>query len=185
MQLCAVTKTHPRSVVDLAAQIGLTVVGENYAGELLEKAQPDDSVAWHYLGAIQRKKVPKLAPVVDLFQGLARVEEAVAIAKVQPQAKVLVQLDTTGLTQRNGVSPDEFADLYEQLFGTGVSVRGVMTVAPPERDAAQRCFQVVRKVADEFHLPICSMGMSGDLQDAVAAGSTMVRVGSALFGPRN
>jgi len=184
VELCAVTKTHPRSVVDLAAKVGLTVFGENYAGELLEKVQPDDTISWHYLGAIQRKKVAKLAPVVDLFQGLCRIEEAHAIAKVRPGAKVLVQLDTTGLVQRNGVSPEEFPALYEQLLATEIAVVGVMAVAPPERDAARRCFSEVRKVADDFRLPICSMGMSGDLQDAVAAGSTMVRVGSALFGPR-
>ncbi len=184
VQLCAVTKTHPRELVDLACRVGLKIFGENYAGELLDKAHSGDPFQWHYLGAIQRKKVAKLAPVVDLFQGLCRVEEAAAIAKVQPGAKVLVQIDTTGFSQRSGLSPEAFPDFFAQLQTIDVEVVGVMTVAPPSRDEAKACFASVRRIADDFQFSVCSMGMSSDLQDAVAAGSTMVRVGHALFGPR-
>ena len=171
-------------MVELAHGLGLNVFGENYVSELLDKAEPSDSLVWHYLGAIQRKKVAKLAPVVDLFQGLCRLEEAEAIAKVKPQAKVLIQIDTTGFDQRNGLRPEDFPDFFAQLSDVDVEVLGVMCVAPPEREAAKACFAKVRGLADEFQFPVCSMGMTGDLRDAVAAGSTMVRIGSALFGPR-
>jgi uncharacterized pyridoxal phosphate-containing UPF0001 family protein len=184
VQLCAVTKTHSRELVDLACEVGLNIFGENYAVELLDKAHNDDLFQWHYLGAIQRKKVAKLAPVVDLFQGLCRVEEAEAIAKVQPGAKVLVQIDTTGFAQRSGLSLGAFPGFFEQLQAVDVAVEGVMTIAPPGRDEAKACFASVRKLADDFQFSVCSMGMSSDLQDAVSAGSTMVRVGHALFGPR-
>jgi pyridoxal phosphate enzyme (YggS family) len=185
VQLCAVTKTQPREVVDLAASVGLSTMGENYATELLEKARHDDAISWHFLGALQRKKIPKLATVVDVFQGLSRIEEAEALAKVVSCANVLVQIDTTGLSQRNGISPEEFPSFYEQLTDIDVTVLGVMTVAPQERGAARSCFTAVRQLAEEFRLPVCSMGMSGDLHDAVEAGSTMVRVGTALFGSRS
>jgi len=184
VELCAVTKTHSRALVELAANVGLNVFGENYASELLDKVRADDPFAWHYLGAIQRKKISKLAPVVDVFQGLCRVEEAQALAKVKPGAKVLVQIDTTDMEQRNGVSPQALPQLLIELEQIEVTVLGLMTVAPPEQRAARACFAAVKRLADDFDLSVCSMGMSGDLHDAVAAGSSMVRVGSLLFGPR-
>lgn len=186
MQLCAVTKTFPAEVASLAASVGCTVLGENYAQELVDKAAVCGQIEaeWHFLGAIQRNKVAKLAPVVSCFQGLARRQEAEAIAAHAPGARVLVQVDTTGRAERNGVPLDELEPFLAQLAEVAVTVEGLMVVAPPEPEAAETCFAAVRRACDAAALPVCSMGMTEDLDRAVAAGSTMVRVGRALFGAR-
>ena len=184
MTLCAVTKGQPTSVVTLARAAGLTCLGENYSDELLAKASPNDGVAWNFLGPLQRNKIGKLAPVVSCFQGLARVAEAETLSRVAPGTRVLVQVDTTEKEGRNGVPVDHVTEFLEQLKGLPLTVDGLMTVAPEDRAAAIACFHTVADLARSASLPVVSMGMSGDLSDAIAAGSTMIRVGSALFGPR-
>jgi uncharacterized pyridoxal phosphate-containing UPF0001 family protein len=179
-----VTKTHPISVVELAMSVGLTVLGENYADELVAKASLVPDAAWHFLGPIQRNKIGKLAPVVSCFQGLCRVEEAASIARVRPGAHVLVQVDTTGATARSGVAPDAVGALLGELGSIDVVVDGLMCVAPVDPRDAEACFATVAELAVLFDLPVRSMGMSGDLELALQAGATLVRVGAALFGPR-
>ncbi len=184
MTLCAVTKGQPTAVVALARAVGLTCLGENYSDELLAKASPSDGMAWNFLGPLQRNKIGKLAPVVARFQGLARLVEAETLARVAPGASVLVQVDATEKKERNGVPLVEVPNFLAQLEGLSLSVDGLMTVAPEDRSAAIACFKNLADLAREASLPVVSMGMSGDLSDAIAAGSTMIRVGSALFGPR-
>jgi PLP dependent protein len=179
-----VTKTHPISVVELALSVGLTVLGENYADELVAKAALVPEAEWHFLGPIQRNKVGKLAPVVSCFQGLCRMEEAASIARVHPGAHVLIQVDTTGAATRSGVAPDAVAGLLSELRTMDVVVDGLMCVAPVDARAAETCFATVAELADHHGLPVRSMGMSGDFELALHAGATLVRVGSALFGPR-
>lgn len=171
--------------VAIALEAGVSVLGENYADELCAKAEALPDATWHYLGAIQRKKVRKLAPHVACFQSLSRVEEAAAIAAVKPGSSVLVQVDTTGDPNRNGVAPAAVPAFLEALGGVDVVVDGFMCVAPIERAAAAACFDTVARLADEAGLAVRSMGMTDDLELAVAAGSTMVRIGTALFGPRH
>ncbi len=141
-------------------------------------------MAWHFLGAVQRNKVAQLAPLVALWQSVARETEGVRIARLAPGAAVLVQVDTTGLPGRNGCSPAAAPELVDRLQELGLDVRGLMTVAAPGPAAARASFETVRHLADDLELKERSMGMSEDLEAAVAAGSTMVRVGRALFGER-
>ena len=178
------TKTHPISVVELALSVGLTVLGENYADELVAKASLVPEAEWQFLGHIQRNKIGKLAPVVSCFQGLSRLEEAASIARVRPGAHVLIQVDTTGATARNGVAPQEVAALLDALAGIAVTVDGLMCVAPPASQEAEACFTTVAELASLHGLPVRSMGMSGDFEMALHAGATLVRVGALLFGPR-
>ena len=96
----------------------------------------------------------------------------------------MVQVDFTGQDGRGGVPPEDVAALVTTAQTSGLDVRGLMTVAPIEADAARRAFRTVRSLADDLGLPECSMGMTDDLEIAVEEGSTMVRVGRALFGDR-
>jgi len=182
----AVTKTFGSEVVQAAFDAGLRDFGENYAAELVRKTAmfPDLPVRWHFLGAIQTNKVGRLAPVTTCFQGLARVREAEAIARRRPGAAVMVQVDLTGIPGRNGAASRDVPQLVEQARQMGLDVWGLMTVAPIEPESARRAFRRVREMADDLGLPERSMGMSDDLEIAVEEGSTMVRVGRALFGGR-
>ena len=179
------TKGFGPDAVRAARRAGLADLGENYAAELVAKAPVvDDAVVWHFLGAVQRNKVALLAPLVGMWQSVAREAEGARIARFAPGARVLVQVDTTGLPGRNGCLPSGVPELVRHLDELGLDVRGLMTVAAPGEAAAKAAFESVGRLADRLELEERSMGMSDDLEVAVAAGSTMVRVGRALFGER-
>jgi len=185
VRVVGVTKGFGPDAVRAAREAGLGDLGENYAAELVAKAPAaDDAVVWHFLGAVQRNKVALLAPLVGLWQSVAREAEGARIARFAPGARVLVQVDTTGLPGRNGCLPSDVGELVRRLLDLGLEVRGLMTVAAPGLPAARAAFERVGQLADQLGLPERSMGMSDDLEAAVAAGSTMVRIGRALFGER-
>lgn len=187
MRVVGVTKGFGLEAVSAARQAGLTDLGENYAAELVEKAAADSEdagVVWHFLGAVQRNKVAQLAPLVGVWESVARAAEGERIARFAPGARVLVQVDTTGLPGRNGCAPSEVDALVSRLADLGLDVRGLMTVAAPGATAAKEAFESLGRMADRLGLEERSMGMSDDLEAAVAAGSTMVRIGRALFGAR-
>lgn len=183
VRIVAVTKGFGPEAVEAALAAGVEDVGENYAQELVAKAplvagQP----RWHFLGTVQRNKVPALAPLVACWQSVARAVEGEAIARRRPGAVVLVEVELTGRPGRNGCRLDAVPALVADLAADGLDVRGLMTVAP--QDDPRATFRAVRDLADRLGLPERSMGMTGDLEAAVAEGSTMVRVGRALFGER-
>ena len=191
------TKGFGVDAVLAALGAGLDDVGENYAAELLVKAEAlesDPAVAgggagaravWHFLGAVQRNKVADLAQRVGLWQSVSREAEGARVARFRPGAAVLVQVDATELPRRNGCPPSEVAGLVGRLRDDhGLEVRGLMTVAAPGREGADAAFGMVARLADDLGLQERSMGMSDDLESAVAAGTTMVRLGRALFGDR-
>ncbi len=196
MRVVGVTKGFGPEAVRAAREARLEDLGENYAAELVAKAAAvategttsphaeRGGVIWHFLGAVQRNKVAQLAPLVGLWQSVAREAEGARIAHFIPGARVLVQVDTTGLPGRNGCSPAEVAGLVARLGDLGLDVRGLMTVAAPGETTAQEAFGTVARLADQLGLEERSMGMSDDLEAAVGAGSTMVRIGRALFGAR-
>lgn len=193
IKVLAVTKGYPKEAVAAAVSNGLVDVGENYAQELLAKSaalEPPEPIVpehpvvrWHFLGAIQRNKVGRLAPVVSCWQGVSRLVEARAIAQRRPGAQVMIEVETTGQPSRHGCPADQVAALAEEVSALEVALVGLMTVAPRGTEAVRRCFEQVGALADRLGLPERSMGMSEDLEEAVAAGSTMVRIGRALFGP--
>jgi uncharacterized pyridoxal phosphate-containing UPF0001 family protein len=185
VRVVAVTKGFGPEAVAVARTVGLTDIGENYSQELLSKAPGPPGTSWHFLGAVQRNKVPSLAPMVALWQSVARVAEAERIARSSPGAAVLLQLDASGLPGRNGCALAEAPAVAAAISRLDLQFHGVMTVAPPEPAAAARAFRTVGELADSLGLPERSMGMSDDLELAVAAGSTMVRIGRALFGERS
>jgi uncharacterized pyridoxal phosphate-containing UPF0001 family protein len=194
VRVIGVTKSFGPGAVRAAVDAGLTDLGENYAAELVSKAGAvaaasegdigTTELVWHFLGAVQRNKVAQLAPLVRVWQSVARVAEGERIARFAPQARVLVQVETTGLPGRNGCPPAATGELVAQLSDLGLAVLGLMTVAAPGDGAAKEAFETVGRLADRLGLEERSMGMSDDLEAAVAAGSTMVRIGRALFGDR-
>jgi PLP dependent protein len=185
VRVIAVTKGFGPEAVAAARAAGLADLGENYAAELQAKAPGPAGTNWHFLGTIQRNKVRVLAPLVTVWQGVARPAEGERIAQYAPGARVLIQVDTSGgLPGRNGCPPSEVTALAGSLSHLDLQLEGLMTVAPPGDDATAAAFGSVRRLADALGLKERSMGMSADLEAAVAAGSTMVRIGRALFGDR-
>jgi len=188
VRVVAVTKGHGVEAVTSALAAGLVDIGENYARELLVKAAelPSGAVPrWHFLGAVQRNKVAGLAPVVAVWQSVDRVEEARRIASFRPGAEILVEVALVSGPGRGGVSPSAAAGLVEEARSLGLAVAGLMAVGPtgpPEE--ARSGFRWLAGEARRLGLREVSMGMTTDLEVAVEEGSTMVRVGTALFGPR-
>lgn len=188
VKILAVTKTFPVDAIRAALEVGICDFGENYADELVEKAQQLRDVSnlrWHFIGAIQRNKLARLAPFTSVYEGVTRLEEGSDIARRAPGAEIFVEVDATGLVGRRGIAPEAVPQLVEGLRALDLSVRGLMTVAAPGAgDAAAATFSTVAALVRDLELSECSMGMSEDLELAVAAGSTEIRVGTALFGPR-
>ncbi|MFP3905685.1 MAG: YggS family pyridoxal phosphate-dependent enzyme [Acidimicrobiales bacterium] len=186
--IVAVTKGFGPDAVRAALATGLVDVGENYAQELLAKVESvvaDATPRWHMIGALQRNKVRKLAPHVSVWQTVDRLAVGREIARWAPGATVLVQVNATGEATKAGCPPDQVPELVEQLQAVGLDVRGLMTIGPTEVGADPRPgFEATALLADRLGLTELSMGMSGDLEVGVSCGATVVRVGTALFGPR-
>ena len=185
IRIIAVTKSFDADVVRAAVGAGLRDLGENYAQELLAKASAAPDVRWHFLGAIQRRKVAGLAPVVHLWHGVDRVVAGEEIARRSPGASVLVEVNVSGRPNRPGAAEAETPALVESLQRLDLDVAGLMVVASaPDSDTAAREFERVARLRDQLGLRELSMGMTDDFEFAVAAGSTMIRIGRALFGAR-
>lgn len=183
--ILAVTKTHPPAVAAAAVAAGLVDLGENYAAELADKAPQVSGARWHFIGQLQTNKVRLVAPVVDVVQSVDRSSLVRELAKRRPGAIVFVQVDLAGVAGRGGVAPDGALALADECHAAGLVVDGVMGVAPIGDEAVVgAAFAGLRRLADRLGVRHCSMGMSDDLELAVREGSTMIRVGTALFGSR-
>ncbi len=183
--IVAVTKEQPVEVIEAALAGGVIDLGENRAESLAERAPLAPSARWHLLGQVQRRKVAAVAPHVALWQSVERAEVGVAIARHAPGAEVLVQVNLTDDPNRGGTTFPNVAPLVADLTAEGLQVRGLMAVGPlGGAEAARPGFTQLVRTADQLGLAVRSIGMSDDIEIAIACGSTMVRVGSALFGPR-
>jgi pyridoxal phosphate enzyme (YggS family) len=183
--LVVVTKEVGVDAVRTAIAHGAVDFGENRAQELAAKAETltGADARWHFIGRLQRNKVRAVAPYVALWQSVDRVDLATEVGRRAPGAAVLVQVNVTGEQQKGGCAPVETAALVEACVAHGCRVQGLMTV--PEAVGDPRpAFARLRRMTDDLGLAVCSMGMSGDYQAAIAEGATMVRVGGAIFGPR-
>jgi hypothetical protein len=194
--IVAVTKTHGVEVVRAAVAAGLEAVGENRVGEAVEKQEQcaDLSVAWHFIGTLQRRKAKTVAGRFALIHSVDRLDLAEALDRrvadgCQP---VLVQVNCSDEPQKGGVAPGELPGLLDALRALArLEVRGLMTMAALDASGPElhATFGRLRGLRDagrrEGHdLPELSMGMSDDYPIAVEEGATMLRLGSALFGPR-
>ncbi|HZZ17919.1 MAG TPA: YggS family pyridoxal phosphate-dependent enzyme, partial [Opitutaceae bacterium] len=198
VQLLAVTKTHPAQAAEFAARYGLAAVGENRVQEGVEKrALTKASLSWELIGHLQSNKARLAAQTFDRIQSvdspkLAETLDRVAGELGKKQA-VLLQVNAGRDPAKSGVEPEGALGLLEAaLSRANLRVDGLMTIAPlsEDPDVARRTFENLRAIRDALRtktgapLKELSMGMSGDLGAAILAGSTIVRVGSALFGAR-
>ncbi len=198
VELLAVTKSHPPAAVELAARYGLRAVGENRVQEGIDKrAQTGAAVAWELIGHLQSNKARVAARHFDRIQSVdsAKLLEILdrAAGELGKAQAVLLQVNAGLDPAKSGADPDGAPRLLEAAFGCrNIRVEGLMTIAPlgGGADAARRTFARLRGIRDGLEavtgarLRELSMGMSGDLEAAVAEGSTIVRVGTALFGDR-
>lgn len=195
VRVVGVTKGFDASAVHAAVGAGLVDLGESYAQEMVEKvtvlpapkgphAPGEGDVRWHWVGRLQRNKVRQVADHVTLWHSVDRASLGAEIARRAPGAAVLAQVNTSGEGTKGGCAPEETAALVADLRAEGLDVRGLMTVALRGPEGAASCFRLLRTLADDLGLQERSMGMSDDLEAAVAEGATLVRVGTALFGPR-
>jgi PLP dependent protein len=198
IRLIAVSKGHDAHAIRVAQLAGLVDFGENYADELVAKATADHTelpIRWHFQGRLQRNKINKLTPIISYWHTLDSADRITALAQRAPGASVLIQVnmekgdgESSIEADRSGAGVHEVGDLVALGTDHGLHVLGLMTVAPldaaDQSGSQQRAFHTLSALADRLGLPERSMGMSHDLEDAVRAGATMVRIGSALFGDR-
>lgn len=190
--IVAVTKSQPSGVIDEAVAAGVAVIGENYAQEVRDKAEAlqrarAHGVEVHFIGQLQTNKVRMVAPLVDVVQSVDRSSLIAELARRVPRMRVFIQVDTSGGLGRGGCDPQFVPGLVDEARAAGLVVEGLMTVGPVGGDvvALRRAFAMVSDLADSLGLSVRSMGMSDDHLIAVQEGSTMVRIGTALVGPRS
>lgn len=201
VQLCAASKTKTSDTVRAAWNIGIDVFGENRVQELVEKraAGAYGSTPLHFIGHLQTNKVRQVVGAADLIESVDSEHLLLAVQKeaarqniVQP---VLLQVNIGGEASKGGVAPDGLMALLEQADGMeNILVKGLMCIPPKETEPAaqRRWFAAMRSLFDEAaahswqkaRMEILSMGMSGDFEVAIQEGATLVRVGTAIFGPR-
>lgn len=196
--LLPVTKTHPAAAAEYVVRYGLPAVGENRVQEAIEKqAQASSTVRWELIGHLQSNKA-KLAAAhfariqsVDSEKLLGALDRAAG--ELGRKLPVLLQINAGNDPAKFGADPADAGRLLDAALGKAhLQVEGLMTIAPLSDDeaVARRTFANLRTIRDQLAsrtghpLRELSMGMSGDLDAAIAEGSTLVRVGSALFGPR-
>lgn len=194
VQLVAVSKGHPEEAIRAAYDAGIRVFGENYAQELASKASALSDlpgIHWRFVGHLQRNKIKLIEEAratVDTVDSvrLARAISARA-AERGMDVEVLLQVNVGGEAQKSGCAPEEVPQLVEVVRALpSLALRGLMTVAPhfDEAEATRPFFASLRALAEANGLPELSMGMTHDLEQAVVEGATMLRIGTAIFGPR-
>ena len=193
VRLVAVSKTKPTSAIREAYAAGQRDFGENYAQELDEKARELAELGdlrWHFIGHLQSNKAKLVAPVAHLVHAVDSASVASALAKRAPhRLRVLVEVNVAGEAEKHGVAPAGVGALLDAIDKeSNLELAGFMTMPPHDLEAAKRAFEGLVKLRDQHggaaRLPELSMGMSDDLEVAIACGATLVRVGTAIFGAR-
>lgn len=199
IRLLAVSKAKPALDVEELASLGQRAFGENYLQEALDKigSVPDrGQLEWHFIGPLQSNKTRSVAEHFDWVQTVDRLKIVRRLNDQRPDnldpLQVCIQVNISREPQKAGVMPEALGELAEAVAASPrLRLRGLMCLPAPADDevAARKPFGRMRALADELTraghaLDTLSMGMSGDLEAAVLEGSTLVRVGSALFGPR-
>jgi pyridoxal phosphate enzyme (YggS family) len=190
--LIAVSKTVEIERIGLAVAAGVAALGENRVQEAKEKvAALGRPVPWHLIGSLQTNKARDAVQLFDWIHSVDREELARELDRRAHQSgrsvKVLVQVNVGEEPQKGGVQPSELKSLLDAMVGLrNLNVRGLMCIPPAVETAevSRPWFKRLRDLRDAAGLEHCSMGMSGDFEVAIEEGATMVRVGTAIFGPR-
>jgi pyridoxal phosphate enzyme (YggS family) len=186
--IVAVTKGFGAEACLQALEAGLRMLGENRVQEALGKMEAVPDAEWHLIGHLQTNKVKSAAGRFSLIQSVDSVHLAEAISHLAPSQPVLVEVNVSREPQKSGADPDQALEVIADVAGL-LEVRGLMAMGPTEGDPGP-AFTELKNLRDRAEqrlgrrLPVLSMGMSGDFEAALAAGSTMLRLGTALFGPR-
>jgi hypothetical protein len=194
--LIAVSKTRPQSAIREAWASGLSDFGENYLQEALEKiaALAELPLVWHFIGPIQSNKTRAIAEHFDWVHGVDRLKIAQRLSEQRPPEmgplNICLQVNISREPSKSGVLPEDAAELAATVAALpGLRLRGLMAIPAPGADSAARRapLRQLRECLEAVPLPLdtLSMGMSDDLAEAVQEGATLVRVGTALFGPRD
>jgi pyridoxal phosphate enzyme (YggS family) len=190
--LIGVSKTVEAARIRQAIEAGVAALGENRVQEAKEKvAEIGRPVPWHLIGHLQTNKVRDAIELFDVIHSLDRVDLARALDK-RARARgrtvdALIEVNVAGEASKGGVSPDGLGGLLDAVAAMpSVKVRGLMAIPPEAKDADESrvWFRALRKLGERHGFKDLSMGMSGDFEVAIEEGATMVRVGTAIFGPR-
>ncbi|WP_421867495.1 YggS family pyridoxal phosphate-dependent enzyme [Motiliproteus sp.] len=197
--LLAVSKTKPVAMLREAYEAGQRDFGENYLQDALPKMEQlaELDICWHFIGPLQSNKTRAVAEKFDWFHALDRLKIARRLSEQRPADKaplnVCLQINISDEQSKSGVAPDEAAELVTELVKLpGLKLRGLMAIPAADLDQAgqRNAFARMRQLFEQLQpqapeLDTLSMGMSGDLASAVAEGSTLVRIGTAIFGARD
>lgn len=198
VELMAVSKTFPVEAVQEAVEAGQTLFGENRVQEVLSKipALPGN-LRWHLIGHLQSNKVRKILPHIEAIQSIDSLDLARHVNRIagelQLTAKVYLEVNIGDEASKHGFAPAELQAQMEQLVELDrLTIQGLMGIPPfePDPESTRPSFSALRELRDDLHvrsgLPLSglSMGMSHDFEIAIQEGSTLVRVGSAIFGAR-
>lgn len=190
IRLLAVTKKFPASVIEEAYALGLRDFGENYVQEFEEKAprlSGLEGARFHLIGHLQSNKARKAA---ELFSAIQTVDSAKLAARLSAAGRpleVMLEVKLGEEESKAGADPGALAELAAAVREQpNLRLTGLMTIPPwsPDPEVSRPYFRTLRELGEKLGLPELSMGMSGDLEAAIEEGSTMVRIGTALFGPR-
>lgn len=188
--LLAVSKTHPVACIEQAIAAGQRAFGENYVQEALAKMQALPRLEWHLIGPLQSNKTKVVAERFDWVQTLDRVKIAHRLSEQrpadQPPLNVLVQVNVSAEHSKSGVTIEQAAGLAEEVARLPrLRLRGLMAIPAP---GSSQEFWSMKALYDDLRADLgidtLSMGMSGDMEAAIAAGATMLRIGTAIFGER-
>ncbi|OCX91027.1 MAG: YggS family pyridoxal phosphate enzyme [Pseudomonas sp. CO183] len=194
--LLAVSKTQPAAAIREAAAGGIRDFGENYLQEALDKQAElsDLSLAWHFIGPIQSNKTKSIAEHFDWVHSVDRLKIAQRLSDQRPAElpplNICLQVNVSGEASKSGCAPEELLQLAQAVAAMPqLRLRGLMCIPAPSEDPAEQraAFARLRALRDELPLTLdtLSMGMSQDLEAAIAEGATWVRIGTALFGARD
>ena len=196
VRLLAVSKTKPAAAIREVYAAGVRDVGENYLQEALAKQLEltDLPLTWHFIGPIQSNKTRAIAEHFDWVHSVDRLKIAQRLSEQRPAGlpvlNVCVQVNVSGEASKSGCNPDELPALAQAIAALPhLKLRGLMAIPEPTDDPAAQAaaFARVRQLQDSLNLGLdtLSMGMSHDLEAAIAQGATWVRIGTALFGARD
>ena len=196
VQLLAVSKTKPASAIREIHAAGVCDFGENYLQEALTKQQAlsDLPLIWHFIGPIQSNKTKAIAEHFDWVHSVDRLKIAQRLSEQRPDhlppLNLCLQVNVSGEDSKSGCTPEELPTLAQAIAALPkLRLRGLMAIPEPTEDRAAQdaAFARVRELQDSLGLDLdtLSMGMSHDLESAIAQGATWVRIGTALFGARD
>ncbi|BEV36620.1 YggS family pyridoxal phosphate-dependent enzyme [Synechococcus sp. M16CYN] len=193
VRLLAVSKGHSASTIRSVASFGQQAFGESRLQEALEKQKllSDLNLQWHFIGHLQKNKVRAVVKTFSVIHSVDSLSLAQRVSRIAVEEgccpNVLLQIKLRVDPSKGGMERGDLISIWPELQTLpALRITGLMTMAPfgLRVDERQSLFTECRTLADKLKLPECSMGMSGDWHEAVAAGSTLLRLGSAIFGPR-